>query len=183
MEPKDIVRRLVDANALTVLIDGRSGSGKTTLATALQHTWKASVLVHLDDIYPGWDGLQAATEHIHTGVLLPRSEGQPGRWRRWDWTIGAAAEWHSIAPDQPLIIEGAGALTAANRALADFGIWVECPELVRKQRALGRDGAGYAAYWDQWAAQEDDHIAHHQPQSVADIIVTGNPPTNVVPPA
>ena len=69
---------------------------------------------------------------------------------------------------RPLIIEGCGALSRANRALADVGIWVELDEATRKRRALARDGEAYAPYWDRWAAQEVAFIAREHPQSLAE---------------
>ncbi|MET0704348.1 MAG: hypothetical protein ABWY93_32260 [Mycobacterium sp.] len=171
MGPADIVAQLLAIDAKTVLIDGRSGSGKTTLAGEVARQWDGSILIHLDDIYPGWDGLQAAAAHIHRALLAPRQAGCAGRWRRWDWTTGTAAEWHTVEARQRLVIEGAGALTGPNRALADMGIWVDCPTPIRKRRALARDGAGYAEHWDRWAAQECEHIDHHHPRSLADFVV------------
>lgn len=172
MEVSDIARHLLGTAATTVLIDGRSGAGKTAFAGALQTHWNASMVIHLDDIYPGWDGLRAATEHVHDALLVPRRARRLGRWQRWDWARDAPAEWHVVEPDQPLIIEGSGSLTAQNRALADLGIWIDCPDATRKDRALRRDGAGYATQWDRWARQECDHIARNDPLSIADIVLT-----------
>lgn len=64
-----------------------------------------------------------------------------------------------MAPGQRLVVEGVGALSAANRALADLGIWVDAPAEVRKQRALARDGDTYRPHWDRWAAQEEVFLA------------------------
>ncbi|WP_396903153.1 hypothetical protein [Mycolicibacterium sp.] len=64
--------------AKTVLIDGRSGSGKSTLALQLQENWADSVVVRLDDIYPGWDGLSWAADHVQQSLLQPRAAGSPG---------------------------------------------------------------------------------------------------------
>jgi hypothetical protein len=129
-------------------------------------------VVRLDDIYPGWDGLAQATEHIRRELLEPRAAGRPGRWRRWDWDLDAPADWHTVEPGGRLIVEGAGVLTAANRALADLAIWVETPDAERKRRALDRDGETYRPHWDRWAAQEDVFIARHHPRAIADIVVT-----------
>jgi cytidylate kinase len=84
----------------------------------------------------------------------------------------APAGWHTVAADQRVIVEGVGALTAANRALADLGIWMEAPEADRKRRALMRDGDTYEPHWDRWAAQEESFIATHDPRSAADWIAT-----------
>lgn len=168
----DVARRLSDSDATTVLIDGRSGSGKSMLAQQLQLAWDSSVVIRLDDIYPGWDGLAWTVDHIRTALLEPRAAGRTGRRRSWDWTTGAPADWRDVEPRQRLIVEGVGALTAANRALADVGIWVDTPDVERKRRALLRDGDTYRPHWDRWAAQERVFIARYDPRSVADWIVT-----------
>jgi uridine kinase len=173
LEVDDVVRRLPATAAGTVLIDGRSGSGKSSLADRLAAVWRDSVVVRLDDVYPGWDGLAWAAEHIRVELLAPRAAGRVGRWRRWDWTVGAAAEWHTVEPGGRLIVEGVGALTAATRALADLGIWVDTPDAERKRRALERDGDTYRPHWDRWAAQEDAFIARHRPHTVADLVIGG----------
>ncbi|MGE2729164.1 hypothetical protein ACQI4F_06785 [Mycolicibacterium vaccae] len=175
MALEDIARRLVDTDARTVLIDGRSGSGKSTLAALLAELWDGSVVVTLDDIYPGWDGLAWATEHLRAELLAPRARGAAGRWRRWDWAADAPAEWHTVSARQRLIVEGAGTLTAANRALADLGIWIDADDSDRKRRALLRDGDTYRPHWERWARQEDDFVAIHRPRAVADEHVTNAP--------
>lgn len=154
----------------TVLIDGRSGSGKSTLALQLHDRWPDSTVVRLDDIYPGWDGLSWATEHVRRSLLEPRAAGNAGRWRQWDWATDGPAGWHSVAPGQRLVVEGIGALTPANRALADLGIWVDADDTERKRRALERDGETYRPHWDRWAAQEDEFITRFQPRTSADLI-------------
>ncbi|MEG8037277.1 hypothetical protein QP157_18770 [Sphingomonas sp. LR61] len=53
---------------LVVLVDGRSGTGKTTLGDQLAQLLGAQV-VHLDDVYPGWDGLRAAADAVARDVL------------------------------------------------------------------------------------------------------------------
>ncbi|OBB27853.1 aminobenzoate synthetase [Mycolicibacterium peregrinum] len=165
----EILGRLGPA-ATTVLIDGRSGSGKSTLAARLRESWADSVVIRLDDIYPGWDGLAWAAEHVQHSLLEPRAEGRNGRWRQWDWTAAAPSGWHAVEPGQRLIVEGIGALTPAGRALADLGIWVDADDTERKHRALERDGETYRPHWDRWAAQEDEFIARFQPRACADLI-------------
>lgn len=173
----DLARGLSESGARTVLIDGRSGSGKSTLADELQAAWTFSTIVRLDAIYPGWDGLAWAVDHVHAELLQPRSEGRTGRWRSWDWSSDAPSAWHDVDPAQRLIVEGVGALTPANRARADLGIWVETPVGERKRRALLRDGDTYRPHWDRWAAQEEDFLARYDPKSVADWVMTESPDT------
>lgn len=148
-----------------MLIDGRSGAGKTTLARELAPLLGAQ-LVSLDDVYPGWRGLAAGSASVHETLLRPRDPG----WTRWDWASQRPAEWHPVNPEQPIVIEGCGALTRANRALATFGIWVDARAQDRRWRALERE-PGFAPHWAEWAAQERTHIAAEHPRSLADAIV------------
>ena len=167
----DEVLRLLHASAATtVLIDGRSGSGKSTLATQLCLVWPDSVLVRLDDVYPGWDGLAWASEHIESALLQPRSAGRQGRWRSWDWDEERPGIWHTVEAGRPLVVEGVGALTPDSRQLSDLAIWVDADDADRKRRALRRDGETYLPHWDRWAAQEDDFIARYDPRRSADFV-------------
>ena len=149
-----------------VLIDGGSGSGKTTLAAALAPALAAQ-LVRLEDFYPGWEGLESASAAVCRDVLAPESPG----WRRWDWTTGSAAEWHPLDATLPLVIEGSGCLSRANRRRASFGIWVELDAPTRKRRALARDGESYLPHWDRWAAQERVFAHREHPRQLADLVL------------
>jgi hypothetical protein len=167
-------RVLASASRPVVLVDGGSGSGKTTLAGSLVAAFPGPVtLIRLDDIYPGWDGLAAASEHLHDLVLVPLASGLLARWRRWDWDADVAAEWHDVDPGLPLIVEGSGALSRANRSLATFAVWVELDAVTRKHRALDRDGEAYRPHWDRWAAQEREFAAREHPIDLADAVFDG----------
>ena len=149
-----------------VLIDGRSGAGKTDLARALAPRLSAQ-LVSLDDLYPGWDGLEAGSRAVTEDILRPIDPG----WRAWDWAADRPGKWHPLDPRRPIVVEGCGALTAASRPLASFAVWLELDAEERRRRALARDGEGYASYWDRWAAQEERMIARQNPAALADLVL------------
>jgi para-aminobenzoate synthetase len=74
---------------LLIAVDGRSGAGKTTLAVelaALLREHHTVSLFHLEDIYPGWDGLDDGVARYLEHVLLPLRSGSTARWKAWDWT-------------------------------------------------------------------------------------------------
>jgi len=155
-----------------VLIDGRSGAGKSTLARLLIECWRGPVqLVALDSLYPGWDGLDAASQIVRDQILVPVRRGEAGVWRRWDWGRDAPAEEHRVRPDRPLVIEGSGALTAGSAALADVTVWMDGPESARRRRALSRDGDAYRPHWERWARQEERHVARDRPDGLAQILI------------
>lgn len=147
-----------------ILIDGRSGSGKTELARSIVSAWPGIQLVHLDDVYPGWDGLDAGSAAV-AGILTTF------RWREWNWVTGRQGGWHDLDPARPIIVEGVGAISRASRPLADLTIWVELDDATRKQRALTRDGDTYAPHWERWAAHEEHFIGRENPSALADVVV------------
>ncbi|MCU1425694.1 MAG: hypothetical protein JWM51_1985, partial [Microbacteriaceae bacterium] len=149
-----------------MLIDGRSGSGKTELARAIVAGLPGSQLIRLDDLYPGWGGLEEGSRYLRENVLA----SQAPRWQRWDWALGERAEWHDVDPFRPLVVEGCGALSHENRAYASFGIWVALDAETRKHRALARDGESFAPHWDEWAEQEHAFVTRENPAALADAI-------------
>ncbi len=150
---------------LVVLVDGRSGTGKTTLGDSLAERLGAQV-VHLDDVYPGWDGLRAAAEAVVTDVL-----GERSGYRRWDWATSCPAEWAAVDPGQPIVVEGCGALSRGSAPLASLRVWLEADDDTRWERAIGRDGESFAREWDRWAAQEAAFIAAERPAELADVVL------------
>ena len=163
--PRSLASRARSASRtsrLVVLVDGRSGTGKTTLGNALAAELDATI-VHLDDVYPGWDGLQAAADTVVRDVL-----GVPAGYRRWDWATSTPADWVPVDPAAPLVIEGCGALSRASAPLATFRVWLTADDRERRRRALDRDGETFARQWERWARQEETFIAAEAPQALAD---------------
>lgn len=156
-----------------VLIDGRSGSGKTELARAVVDGWPGCQLVRLDDLYPGWDGLDAGSATVPS-ILTTLA------WRAWDWATGAPGEWHELDASEPIVVEGVGAISRASRPLAGTAVWVELDDARRQQRALARDGDAYAPFWDRWAAQEEAFLAREDPRSLATLVVDGTDTTDIL---
>jgi hypothetical protein len=159
------------AERAVVLIDGPSGAGKSTLADAVAAAWPGPVvpsLVRLDDIYPGWGGLDDAVELVGTRMLGPRRAGA-------DWDTGLAAEWHNVDPARPLIVEGCGALARAHAGLSDVRVWLDADDGIRKQRALDRDGGVFEAHWDQWQQDWERYRRREQPERWATVRLTATP--------
>ena len=132
-----------------VTIDGYSGSGKSTLAAALARLVNGWQVLHLDDWYPGWDGLEAGAE-IARRIAADLRGGCTSSYEAWDWENGATGATIPV-PLAPTIIEGCGAIEAE----ADLVIWIADPgEDERRNRALARDGQTYAPHWQRWADQD-----------------------------
>lgn len=141
--------------AVIIAIDGRSGSGKTSLADAVAAELQDATVVHLDDMYPGWDGLAATPALLVAQVLEATRRGEPAAFRRFDWVRGTFADSVAVPRTTFLIVEGAGSSVGMARRYADVRVWLEADPAIRKRRGLERDGDAYAPHWQRWADQED----------------------------
>ncbi|WP_392507794.1 cobalt ABC transporter [Naumannella halotolerans] len=156
------------SGARVIIIDGRSGSGKTQLADRLAERFGARV-VHMDDLYAGWDGLGAGQRYLVETIITPLLQGRAARWQSWNWATDRRDRWHRIEPVERLIIEGCGSLTSQTLPLAQATVWLEAPEVVRRARARRRDGDDW--WWEQWAGQELEHLRANHPESLAALLV------------
>lgn len=138
-----------------VTIDGYSGSGKSTLAAAIARLVSDWQVLHLDDWYPGWDGL-AAGAGIARRIAVDLRGGRASSYEAWNWENGTTGATIRV-PLAPTIIEGCGAIEAE----ADLAIWIADPgEDERRHRALARDGQTYAPHWRRWADQDLGRSIH-----------------------
>lgn len=156
-----------------VCVDGPAGSGKSTLAAEVA-TLTGAPVVHLDDLYPGWDGL-FAVDHAVLGLLRPLAAGRVGHYRRWDWYAEEYRETVEVEPAALLVLEGVG---AGNRAWADLVttlVWVEAPAPVRSARALERDGDGLLEHWEAWTRDEQRLFREQGTRARADLVVETGP--------
>ncbi|MGG7463738.1 hypothetical protein [Plantibacter sp. YIM 135347] len=164
--------------APVLLIDGRSGSGKTSLAADIAASLRICTVVHMDDLYPGWDGLDEGSRLLVEAVLRPRAAGERAAWRRWDWHRSERAEEYVVDSVVPLIVEGCGALSRAATALSDTAYWLEAPAAMRERRLENRDGT--VDWWPRWTALEDSFILRERPSESADAVFDGADPAETL---
>jgi uridine kinase len=155
-----------------ICVDGPAGSGKTTLAAAVAALADAPV-VHMDDLYPGWDGLPQVAGQLE-GLLRPLAAGRDGSYRRYDWHRGRFAETVAVQPTDLLVIEGVGSGSRVVGDLVTVLVWVQAPYALRKQRGIGRDGEAFASHWTAWARAESEHFAREGTRSRAEVLVDGS---------
>ncbi len=155
-----------------VCIDGPAGSGKTTLAGAVAGRTGARV-VHLDDLYDGWTGLDALDRQLPT-ILDPLSQDLPGRFRRYDWARGAYAETVEVPPGPWLVLEGVGAGSLDQAARCTVLVVVTAPDDLRLARGVARDGEAARPHLVRWMAEEGPHLERDRVADRADVVVDGS---------
>ncbi len=159
-----------------VCVDGPAGSGKTTLAAALAEALGGVPVVHLDDLYEGWEqelGDPLATR-IDAWLLVAWGAGLPGMHPRYDWEVRRFTEWVAVPAAPVVILEGCASASRRVRARASLVVWIEAPVDVRLRRGLDRDGEAMTEPWQAWQRHEAAHFAADGTRAAADVLVDGS---------
>lgn len=156
-----------------VAVDGPAGSGKTTLAAGLaRRCLDAGVrahVVHLDDLYAGWTGLEGDLwPRLAAQVLEPLRRGRPGRYQRYDWDAGRFAGWVDVPVPDVLVLEGCGSGRREGAPDLSLLVWVEADDATRLARGLERDGHAARPQWERWMRDEAAHYAREGTRGRAD---------------
>lgn len=157
-----------------IAIDGPAGSGKTTLAAALERhlaTRDTTVAVmHMDDLYHGWDGLDPELEgRVLAQVLVPLARHGRARWQRYDWHAERFAEWVDLDRPEVLVLEGCGSGAVRYAPYTTLLVWVEAGRRERVRRGVARDGTAMLPHWRAWMRREADYFAAHRTAERADV--------------
>lgn len=162
--PEAVLELVLDRAALCgggrlLCIDGPAGSGKTTLAAAVARISAGSVTVlHMDDFYEGWSGLNASLwPRIRKQVTEPFAAGKSSRWQRFDWERDEFTDWQMLEPVDLLILEGVGSGSGAWSEHRTALVWVHAPTDLRVERGIARDRALYSREGTTW--NETEHLA------------------------
>ncbi|MEV4756083.1 hypothetical protein AB0J86_13350 [Micromonospora sp. NPDC049559] len=131
-------------------------------------------VVHTDDLLDGWADQVSFWPRLREWVLDPLRAGEPGRYRRYDWTKGEfGADWSVVPPAPVVILEGVTAARAEIRPELTCAIFVTAPSRLRLERALARDGADLLPYLRRWRRGERVHFAADRTEAHADLVVDG----------
>ncbi len=170
------VLELIDRGNQTpiILIDGRAGSGKSTFAEKLQQQLfregeSAPRVIHMDNIFEGWDGLALGSDYMVRFILQPLARRETASWQDWSWVKNQRSSWREFSGGTPLIVEGCGSLTERSKEHADISIWLEASEETRRERWIQRER--HLEKFDFWSAQELDFYAREKSQSLADLVI------------
>jgi uridine kinase len=163
-----------------ISIDGPAGSGKSTLAATIAARAEArgmhTFIVHMDDLYDGWTGAVRGFGLLRDHVLQRMADGREGRYRRYDWHVGAYAELHVVPVTvELLIVEGVTSCDRDADRWQSLRLWIETSNEIRLDRGIARDGEALRDHWLDWMRWERDHFAEQDTRSRAHVIIDGNP--------
>ncbi len=161
-------------DTVVVAVDGPSGSGKTTLALGVVDALGCPA-VHMDQIFPGWDGLAAAVPLLTEQVLEPLARGERAAYRQWDWDHDRWGATVTVPQHRFLVVEGCASSVLPAGSFAAVRVWVEAPLAERMRRGVERDGEVFRPHWERWAAQERALFDADRTRERADIVVDTTP--------
>ena len=165
-----------------VLIDGRAASGKSQFAKDLAEAYfqvdrQAARTIHMDDLYPGWNGLAEGSVYLLTNILLPLANSRSANWQVWNWRKnhrGAEEPGNGrreFSGGTLLIVEGCGSISRLSYEHSDFQVWIDADDKERKERFSLRDQGKFDEFFGIWSAQEDEHYEKEKSKQLAQLIV------------
>jgi hypothetical protein len=165
-----------------VLIDGRAASGKSQFAKDLAEAYfqvdrQAARTIHMDDLYPGWNGLAEGSVYLLTNILLPLASSRSANWQVWNWRKnhrGAEEPGNGrreFSGGTLLIVEGCGSISRLSFEHSDFQVWIDADDRERKERFSLRDQGKFDEFFGIWSAQEDEYYEKEKSKQLAQLIV------------
>lgn len=156
-----------------IAIDGPAGAGKTTLASMMKValTTQRVEIVHMDDIYGGWEISSAFTARV-SALVKDFKAGRSHLLDIYDWHEARFATQRTIAPAEILIIEGVGSGQRELRDELAALIWIEVADEIGMQRVLERDGEQISEQMQRWQRLQRKHFVSENTKSAADFELT-----------
>jgi uridine kinase len=161
-------------DVVVIALDGPSGAGKTTLARGIELALAPSgpvAVVHMDHLYPGWDGLAQAPGLLTTQVLEPLSRGARAAYRLWSWVREEWSGTREVPPCRFLVVEGCGSSVEPAGSYAAVSVFVDADTDLRMRRGIERDGEAYRPQWQRWADQEAALFSADATRERADLVL------------
>ena len=137
----------------------------------VEHQASGVALVRTDD-FATWDEPVRWWPRFADGVLAPLRRGEPGGYRRTEWTEGRPhpGSWVSVPVPDVLIFEGVSAARRAVSGCASLSVWVELvSESERLARAVARDGECVRDELARWQRFEADWFARDDTRARAEV--------------
>ena len=159
-----------------ICIDGPAGAGKTSLAEALAARIPGSVMIHMDDLYDGWDSALSPDleQRLCSEIRDPFMAGQDLSLHTYDWHEGRFRPAHTQPVGDVLIVEGVGAAQACMREAARLTVFVEVARSTGRSRVIERDGDISAAHIDAWQETESAHFARDDTRAAVSLYITSD---------
>jgi uridine kinase len=160
-----------------IVIDGPAGSGKTTLAKSLSGLLENCPIIHMDEIYDGWENALSpkTSQDLVEWVINPLLESKSIEFVKYDWYLEKRIEKVVINLPKVLIIEGVGSSSFEISKHASLKLWIEVNKETGINRVLTRDGQQIQEQMKKWQSQESKFFIENNSKENSDIWIDGDP--------
>ena len=160
-----------------IVIDGPAGSGKTTLAKSLSGLLENCPIIHMDEIYEGWENaLSPKTfKDLVEWIINPLLENNSIEYIKYDWNLEQRIEKVVINNSKVMIIEGVGSSSFEVSKHASLKLWIEVNKETGINRVLTRDGLHIQEQMKTWQSQESKFFIENNSKENSDIWIDGDP--------
>lgn len=171
------IEKLDSTQPIGLAIDGVAGSGKTTLASRLCGDLKSCQVVHMDDLYEGWNDplSQRLTAKVIRELLEPFNKQIPIRYQKFDWTLNRFDKFEDLKTSNILILEGVGSGQREFRKYLSKTIWVEYDPSQGFDRVIARDGEGIRGEMVNFLLDQNKHFIAELTKNASDYTISGAP--------
>jgi uridine kinase len=160
-----------------IVIDGPAGSGKTTLAKSLSGLLENCPIIHMDEIYDGWENALSpkTSQDLVEWIINPLLESRSIEFVKYDWYLEKRIEKVVINLLKVLIIEGVGSSSFEISKHASLKLWIEVNKETGINRVLTRDGQQIQEQMKKWQSQESKFFIENNSKENSDIWIDGDP--------
>ena len=171
------IEKLDSTQPIGLAIDGVAGSGKTTLASRLCGDLKNCQVVHMDDLYEGWNDplSQRLTAKVIRELLEPFNQQIPIRYQKFDWILNRFDKFEDLKTSNILILEGVGSGQREFRRYLSKTIWVEYDPSQGFDRVIARDGEGIRGEMVNFLLDQNKHFIAELTKNASDYTISGAP--------
>lgn len=171
------IEKLDSTQPIGLAIDGVAGSGKTTLASRLCGDLKNCQVVHMDDLYEGWNDplSQRLTAKVIRELLEPFNKQIPIRYQKFDWILNRFDKFEDLKTSNILILEGVGSGQREFRKYLSKTIWVEYDPSQGFDRVIARDGEGIRGEMVNFLLDQNKHFIAELTKNTSDYTISGAP--------
>lgn len=171
------IEKLDSTQPIGLAIDGVAGSGKTTLASRLCGDLKSCQVVHMDDLYEGWNDplSQRLMVKVIRELLEPFNQQIPIRYQKFDWILNRFDKFEDLKTSNILILEGVGSGQREFRKYLSKTIWVEYDPSQGFDRVIARDGEGIRGEMVNFLLDQNKHFIAELTKNASDYTISGAP--------